>query len=217
MPLPLSSRPTQGGVEIRFCRTQSKLFALLSPTYRRRYSMKWNILGALIVGICLTGQSYGFGLLDTMLGCGCGCDSCEPQCCCEKSCGCSDDCCDPGCGCDDGCCEASCGCASGGCCKKKHSCFLSRLFKRKSKCCCEASCGCDDGCCGDGCCDDGCCDPGCGCADDCCGDGCCGDGSESSDSDAASASASPIPPAPVADPNARIAQPRKVVSASFVR
>ncbi len=127
--------------------------------------MKWNMLGALIVGICLTGQSYGFGLLDTMLGCGCGCDSCEPQCCCEKSCGYSDDCCDPGCGAADDCC-----------------------------------------------------DPGCGCADDCCGDGCCGgDSSEASDSDAASASASPIPPAPVADPNARIAQPRKVVSASFVR
>ena len=27
----------------------------------------------------------------------------------------------------------------------------------------------------------------------------------------------PIPPAPVADPAARIAQPRRVVSASFVR
>ena len=29
--------------------------------------------------------------------------------------------------------------------------------------------------------------------------------------------AAPIPPAPAADPSARIAQPRKVVSASFVR
>ena len=35
--------------------------------------------------------------------------------------------------------------------------------------------------------------------------------------EASSANASPIPPAPVASPNARIAQPRKVVSASFVR
>jgi hypothetical protein len=35
--------------------------------------------------------------------------------------------------------------------------------------------------------------------------------------EAASASASPLPPAPMADPSARIAQPRKVVSASFVR
>ena len=41
--------------------------------------MKSKMLGALIVSVCLTGQSFGFGLLDMMLGCGCGCDSCEPQ------------------------------------------------------------------------------------------------------------------------------------------
>lgn len=29
--------------------------------------------------------------------------------------------------------------------------------------------------------------------------------------------AAPIPPAPTADPEARISQPRKVISASFVR
>jgi hypothetical protein len=142
--------------------------------------MKSKLFGALIVSVCcLTGQSYGFGLLDTMLGSGCGCDSCERQCCCEESCGCADDCCSDGCCGDDSCCEASCGCASSCCCKKERSCALSKLFKRKSKCgCCEASCGCSDGCCGDNCCGDGGdCEKSCGCADDCCSDGCCGDDS----------------------------------------
>ena len=177
--------------------------------------MKSKLFGALIVSVCcLTGQSYGFGLLDTMLGSGCGCDSCERQCCCEESCGCADDCCSDGCCGDDSCCEASCGCASSCCCKKERSCALSKLFKRKSKCgCCEASCGCSDGCCGDNCCGDG---------GDCCGDNCCG-GCDSGSAASAPAGetiiepeAAPIPAAP-ADPAARIAQPRKVVSASFVR
>ncbi|MCH2113865.1 MAG: hypothetical protein MK171_02985, partial [Pirellulales bacterium] len=100
---------------------------------------------------------------------------------------------------------------------------------RKQSGCCEASCGCDDGCCDDGCCDDGCCEASCGCDDDCCDDGCCDDGCcEASCGCACSSSfapvtadpseaAAPIPPAPTADPAARIAQPRKVVSASFVR
>ena len=178
--------------------------------------MKSKLFGALIVSVCcLTGQSYGFGLLDTMLGSGCGCDSCERQCCCEESCGCADDCCSDGCCGDDSCCEASCGCASSCCCKKERSCALSKLFKRKSKCgCCEASCGCSDDCCGD----DSCCEASCGC----CGDNCCG-GCDSGSTASAPAGetiiepeAAPIPAAP-ADPAARIAQPRKVVSASFVR
>ena len=42
--------------------------------------MRWNLLGALLVSVCLTGQSYGFGLLDRMLDSGCGCDCCEPSC-----------------------------------------------------------------------------------------------------------------------------------------
>ena len=50
--------------------------------------MKGNLLGALLVSVCLAGQSFGAGMLDRMLGDGCGCDSCEPSCCCEKSCGC---------------------------------------------------------------------------------------------------------------------------------
>ena len=50
-----------------------------------------NVFGALVMSLCLAGQSYGAGLLDRMLAGGCGCDSCEPSCCCEKSCGCCDD------------------------------------------------------------------------------------------------------------------------------
>ena len=133
--------------------------------------MKSKLFGALIVSVCcLAGQSHGFGLLDTMLGSGCGCDCCEPQCCCEESCGFADDDC-----CGDDCCEKSCGCAD--------------------DCCCEASCGCCEASCG-----------------------CCDSGSVDAEpaEDAGEPEAAPIPSAP-ADPAARVAQPRKVVSASFVR
>lgn len=212
--------------------------------------MKGNLLGALLVSVCLAGQSFGAGLLDRMLGSGCGCDSCEPSCCCEKSCGCPTDCCeDPCCGsscckerccllgrlfgckhkhncceasccatdncCEDACCEASCGCPDDCCepacgcaskCGCKRGCFLSRLFARKccKSACCEASC----------CCEDTCCEASCGC-DSGCTSGCssCAPAGDVSNAP----EAAPIPPAPVADPAARIAQPRKVVSASFVR
>ncbi|MEM8947499.1 MAG: hypothetical protein AAGD11_20160 [Planctomycetota bacterium] len=40
---------------------------------------------------------------------------------------------------------------------------------------------------------------------------------EAEEMEAEAPEAAPIPPAPTADPAARIAQPRKVVSASFVR
>jgi len=135
----------------------------LSPSNRRRDSMKSKVMGALIVSIVLTGQTYGFGLLDSMLSGGCGCDSCAQQVCCEKSCGCDDgccgdSCCEPSCGCADDCCaddccEASCGCGTS-CCKKKRGGLLSKLFSCKKSCksCCEPSCGCDDDCCGDDCC-----------------------------------------------------------------
>ncbi len=44
------------------------------------------VFGALVLVTSLTGRSYGFELLDSLLGmnsCGCGC--CEPKCC-EKTC-----------------------------------------------------------------------------------------------------------------------------------
>jgi hypothetical protein len=74
------------------------------------------------------------------------------------------------------------------------------LFSRKHSCC-EASCGC--------------CEASCGCASSC---GCGHSGGCAPSADAPKGGeASPIPPAPVADPAAKTAQPRKVVSASFVR
>ena len=37
--------------------------------------MRWYMLiGALVLSVGLCGQSFSFGLLDQMLGCGCGCD-----------------------------------------------------------------------------------------------------------------------------------------------
>src|SRR4030042_1402373 len=100
-----------------------------------RFSMKWNmVVGALVVSVGLCSQSFGFELLDRMLGLNdCGCNSC-----CQKA---------PSWGCDKGCepawaaapssgvaaepacaaaapscaAEPSCGCASacGSCCKKQ--------------------------------------------------------------------------------------------------
>src|SRR5258705_12208717 len=63
-----------------------------------------NFLGALMVSIALTSPSFGFCLLDRMLGNGCGC-CCEPSCsCCEKSCGCEQSCgCNSGCGGENSC------------------------------------------------------------------------------------------------------------------
>src|SRR5262249_30263321 len=94
-------------------------------------------LGALMVSIALTSPSFGFCLLDRMLGNGCGC-CCEPSCsCCEKSC-----CCEQSCGCN------SCGCNS--CCGGGGCCILDRLcscFHGSSCCgCCEKSCACDPSC-----------------------------------------------------------------------
>src|SRR5262245_9982205 len=92
-------------------RRRVKSSRLVAPMHRRCGSMRWNVLGALMLSLCLTSQGFAAGLLDRMLGSGCGCDACEPSCCCEKSCGCCSDPC-----CDDGCCEASCGCPDDCCC-----------------------------------------------------------------------------------------------------
>src|SRR5690606_41926598 len=64
-----------------------------SPQFkqRRRCSMKWNmVFGALVVSVGLCSQSFGFELLDRMLGLNdCGCNSCctaQPSCGCDKGC-----------------------------------------------------------------------------------------------------------------------------------
>ena len=77
--------------------------------------MKLNItILTLVLGLCLSSQSFGFELLDRMLG-GSGCCSsgcCEaPACGCEAAYGCEDGSRD-GCG-GDGCFVPACGCYSG--------------------------------------------------------------------------------------------------------
>ncbi len=212
---------------------------------RRRGSMKWNIIiGTLVMGLGLCSQSFGFELLDRMLGV----DSCcESSCCAKKSC------CEaaaPSCGCDTGC---NTGCNTG-CCKPK--CCRQPLFNFNR--CCKPKCGCDNGC--NGGCNGGCaaaaptCEaaaPACGCetacAPKCCKQKCCGSildrlfachkrcckpscnsgcgcgaapscgcdgGSAAPAAPAMDGDAPPMPPAPVVDPSAFVPAQRRVVHAS---
>ena len=141
-------------------------------------------LGALVLGVTVCSQSFGFELLDRMLGskgC-CGSSCCEPACdagdsCCEPACDAGNGCCEPACDAGNGCCEPSCGaqaCGKKRC--KKHDLFggLKGLFdhckKKHSRSCCEPACDAGNGCCepacdaGNG---NGCCEPTCG-AKTCC-------------------------------------------------
>ena len=173
-------------------------------TQRRCGSMKRMLfLGALVLGVTVCSQSFGFELLDKMLGhkgcascCEPGCDAgngcCEPGCgagngCAEPACGAGNGCAEPACDAGSSCCEPSCGAAKG-CLKKKHDLFggLKGLFacKKKSRgctdSCCEPACGAGNGCaepaCGAG---NGCAEPACGAGNGCCepacdaGAGCC--------------------------------------------
>ena len=165
---------------------------------RRCGSMKRMLfLGALVLGVTVCSQSFGFELLDKMLGhrgctscCEPGCDAgngcCEPGCgagngcAAEPACGAGNGCCEPACDAGAGCCEPSCGAAR---CRKKHDLFggLKGLFSCKKRCnsCCEPACDAGNGCCepacgaGNGCCEPacdagaGCCEPSCG-ANACC-------------------------------------------------
>ena len=136
-------------------------------------------LGALVLGVTVCSQSFGFELLDRMLGCK-GCTSC-----CEPGCdaGAGDGCCEPGCDAGNGCCEPACdagagdGCCGSSCCGtrkcRKHDLFggLKGLFekcKRKHKSCCGDSC-CEPAC--DAGAGNGCCEPACD-AGSCCGTSC---------------------------------------------
>ena len=142
-------------------------------------------LGALVLGVTVCSQSFGFELLDRMLGHK-GCASCcEPGCdagngCAEPACGAGNGCAEPACDAGNGCCEPSCD-AGAGCCggRKKHDLFggLKGLFEK----CKRKHHGCTDSCCGEPDCGagDGCCEPACGagngCAEPACdaGNGCC--------------------------------------------
>ena len=142
-------------------------------------------LGALVLGVTVCSQSFGFELLDRMVGHrGCtsctepGCDAgnrcCEPACvagngcAAEPACGAGDGCCEPACDAGNGCCEPSCGAAKGCCKKKKHGGILALLKAahkaKKSRChkssCCEPDCSAS------------CCEPGCGAEPACGAAGC---------------------------------------------
>jgi len=101
-------------------------------------------LGALVLGVTVCSQSFGFELLNKMLGHK-GCTSC-----CEPGCDAGAGCCEPGCdaGAGNGCCEPACGAGNG---------------------CAEPACDAGNGCCEPACdAGAGCCEPSCGAA------GCCG-------------------------------------------
>ena len=157
---------------------------------RRCGSMKRMLfLGALVLGVTVCSQSFGFELFNKMLGhkgcsscCEPGCDAgsgcCEPGCgagggCAEPACGAGNGCAEPACDAGSSCCEPSCG-AGRSCLKKKHDLFggLKGLFackKRHAGCtsCCGAEADCSAG--------NGCCEPACGagngCAEPACGAG----------------------------------------------
>jgi len=149
-------------------------------------------LGALVIGVTVCSQSFGFEILDRMLGnkgstsccepdCSAGnggcTDACEPACgagngngCCEPACdaGNGKGCCEPACDAGNGCCEPTCGakaCGKKHC--KKHDLFggLKGLFGHcKSKLSKKSCCepACDAG--------NGCCEPACDAGN---GKGCC--------------------------------------------
>ena len=179
-------------------------------------------LGALVLGVTVCSQSFGFELLDKMLGhkgcascCEPGCDAgngcCEPACdagngCCEPACGAGNGCAEPACGAGNGCCEPACdagaGCcepscgAAKGCCKKKHRIadLLKAIHQAKKSRCHKSSCCEPD-------CSASCCEPGCG-AEPACGAAACG------------ACDSSVAPAPTPDASAKKQTSGKVVAVS---
>lgn len=185
--------------------------------------MKWNIfLSTVVLGVALCSQSYGFELLDRMLGLG-GC-GCETKCCttrnhcaakaacgCEaKPAGCAVK---PACGCEAkpaGCaakpacgCEAKpAGCAAKPTCGAEKACGCERKCRERCRPCllerifsCHR-CGCHDKCAAKA---------GCGCeAKAACG----------CDAPAPAGDMAPMPPAPIVDPSAYIPAQRHVVHAS---
>jgi hypothetical protein len=198
--------------------------------------MKWNILvGTIVLGFGLCTQSYGFELLDRMLGIGgCGCETkcCDAKAargCSAKAAGCaakSPTCCAqkaaPACGCE----------AKAPTCVQKAAPTCGCEAKAAPTCGCEAkaptcgadpACGCDGG-------KHGCkrrcrpcllerifsCHRGC---NNGCGSKCGGCGAEPACGVTVMESNEmpPMPPAPVVDPSAYVPVQRRVVHASMVR
>jgi len=204
--------------------------------------MKWNvILGTMVLGVALCAQqSYGFELLDRMLGVGaaqkggkCGCDAAQKG-------GCKDGACQKGDGkgCGNGACQKD-GGKDDACQKGGHSLFGGRgaCQKGDGKGCGNDACQKDGG--KDDACQKGskggrgslldrifacnkCCDSGKGGKGDACqkgdGKGCgaaCQKGGADQKSDGKAVA--PMPPAPVVDPSAYLNAQRSVVQVSVTR
>ena len=126
--------------------------------------MKWQMMvTSLVLGLGISTQSFGFELLDQMLGIGGrGCDSkcCDDHagCCAKKHHGCEAKCAvDPGCGVKSkGCCDRgrrSCASKRRGCCHREAKCAVDPGCGVKRHGCCAKSNGCSAK--GNGCCDKG--------------------------------------------------------------
>ena len=177
-------------------------------------------LGALVLGVTVCSQSFGFEILDRMLGghksctsccepdCGAGnggcSDACEPACgagngCAEPACGAGNGCAEPACDAGNGCCEPACD-AGNGCCKQKRC--KKHVIKDLLRACHEAKkkhCHRQRSCCSS-CCDAG--EPDCGAGNGCCEPAC---GAEA-----------PVeaPAAPTPDASASKKAPNRVIAVS---
>jgi len=194
--------------------------------------MKWNIfLSTVVLGVALCSQSYGFELLDRMLGLGgCGCETkccatkancaAKPACGCEaKPAGCAAK---PACGCEAkpaGCAAKPAGCAAKpacGCEAKPAGCAA------KPACGAEKACGCERKCrdrCRPNllerifsCHRDGCHERGCQAKAGCAAKAACGCEAPAANG----GEMAPMPPAPIVDPSAYIPANRNVVQASTI-
>lgn len=108
--------------------------------------MKWNIIvGSMVLGLGLCTQSFGFDLLDRMLGVnGCGCDGGAKSCCeAGPSCAAPAGCASKG-GCDDG-------CGRGRCCAKKCDPCATKRCCHRDRCGKGCGNGCANGCANKGC------------------------------------------------------------------
>jgi hypothetical protein len=138
--------------------------------------MKWNlILPAMVLSLGLCSQSFGFELLNKMLGhhrggCNSCCETscCEQQCCqpaCEPACCEQPACCEPAC--EPSCCEQDACCdPCNSCCKKKRCDLfggLRGLFDHGcKKSCCDNGCNsCCEPACEPACCEQPACEPAC--------------------------------------------------------
>ena len=194
--------------------------------------MKWNIMvGTLVLGLGLSTQSFGFDLLDRMLGAGdCGC---EPKCCTKRKAGCA----------DKNAAKGDCAAKGKDDCKKrcrtpllplKRCCSDSKAKDCAAKNAKKADCGCaakkaDKGCsakkakktCKRRClldslfsCHKNRCNSGCAKKKSC---GCDGKAAKGDSGKNAKGDATPMPPAPVVDPSAFLPRQRQVINVSSIR